>query len=253
MMRSSGILSILTILGLRNPYRKNQLAKQRLYRAYTATFGIMFGLSLMLYEPNLFGYQISNLMILVDAIMFFLAITGNFLIYLESLFYRQELDLIMEEFSEIDEILLEDYGIEINYGKFEKLLRKVSIGLVIFTIIQGYFLAMATGVLIGITVAFTVLVPCSLIIEFWFICLHLKIRFDKIEKFFSSKADDQILEVHYRMVQTIFLRASNIIKLSNKFFQFKFLVIFRKLSGSIFLNVVFILLYFWCIFLLLLR
>jgi hypothetical protein len=187
----------------------------------------MFGLSMMLYKLNFLGYRISNLILLVDAVIFFVAFGGNFLIYLESFFYRQELDLIMEEFLEIDEILLENYGIEIDDGKFDMLIRNVSIGLVIFAIVQGCFIAtIAKKNLIGLSVTFLILVLYFLTIKFWFICRHLKFRFDMIEKFFSSKADDQIWEVHYRMVQNIFLRSSRIMQLTNKFFQFKFLVIF---------------------------
>jgi hypothetical protein len=228
MMPSTKILSVLTILGLSNPYKKDQLAKYLLYRAYTSIFVIIFGLGIRAYEYNFMGDEISKLMITVDAIMFFVTFAGIFLTYLESFFYRQELDLIMEEFSEIDEILLENYDIEIDDEKYEKLIRNVSICLMIFVTIHFYLLTTALKLLIAVTGMFSFLVPCFLTIKFWFICRHLKIRFDKIEKFFSSRADDQILEVHYRMMQTIFLRSSNIIQLSNKFFQFKFLIIFCK-------------------------
>jgi hypothetical protein len=174
------------------------------------------------------GYRISNVMILVDAIIFFVTFGGIFLIYLESFFYRQELDLIMEEFTEIDEILLEFYSIKIKDRKFDKLIRIITIGLMIIVILHGCSVAKQISVFFALILALANLVPYFLTIKFWFICRHLKIRFDKIEKFFSSKADDQIREVHYRIVQTIFLRSSRIIQLSNKFFQFKFLVIFGE-------------------------
>jgi hypothetical protein len=167
-------------------------------------------------------------MILVDGTIFFVTFGGIFLIYLESFFYRQELDLILEEFLEIDEILLEFYDIEIDDGKFEKLIRNLNTGLMIIVILHGCSLAKQISVFFALILGLANLVPYFLIIEFWFICRHLKIRFDKIEKFFSSKADDQIWEVHYRMVQNIFLRSSRIIQLTNKFFQFKFLVIFSE-------------------------
>jgi hypothetical protein len=217
----------LTVLGLRNPYKKNQLAKHLLYRAYTSIFLIIFGLSMLIVfkSSNLIGYRISNLIILVDAIMFYVIYGGNFLIYFESFFYRQELDLIMEEFSEINKILLEDYGIKIDDEKFERLLQILNIGLMIILIMYGCFLATFASLFTALPLVFSFLVPYFLTIKFWFICRHLKIRFVTIEKFFLSRADDQILEDHYRMVQTIFLRSSRIIQLSNKFFQFKFFII----------------------------
>jgi hypothetical protein len=131
----------------------------------------------------------------------------------------------MEEFSEIDEILLEFYDIEIDDGKFNKLIRTASTCYVIIVIIIGYLTATLANFFFVFTFVTSFLIPYFLTIKFWFICRHLKIRFDTIEKFFSSKADDQIMEVHYSMVQTIFLRSSRIIKLRNKFFQIKFLVI----------------------------
>jgi hypothetical protein len=228
MMPSRRILSILTILGLRNPFKKDRLAKYLLYRAYISIFVIIFGFRIITYNANLTKYKISNLMTLVDAIIFCVSFGGGFLIYLESFFYRQELDLIMEEFTKIDKILLEKYRIKIDDRKFDKFIWKVSVGFMIFVIIQACLFATVTSLFTGLPAAFSNIVLLFLIIKFWFICRHLKIRFDKIEKFFSSKADDQILEVHYRMVQTIFLRSSRIIKLSNKFFQFKFLIIFGK-------------------------
>jgi hypothetical protein len=131
----------------------------------------------------------------------------------------------MEEFSEIDKILKEKYGIKVDDRNFKNFIRIVSIVLMVIVIIQGFLAAIAMSLFVGFTFAFIYILLHFLTIKFWFICRHLKIRFDTIEKFFSSKADDQILEVHYRMVQTIFLRSSRIIQLSNKFFQFKFLII----------------------------
>jgi hypothetical protein len=225
-MPSNKILTVLTIFGLRNPYKRDKLAKHLLYCAYISIFIIIFGFRIKFYQTNYFEYKISNLLNLFDTISFFINFCGVFVIFLESFFYRQELDQIMEEFSKIDEILMSDYHIKINDRKTDKFVQIVSITWVIFVIINGSLLTIGRNLFIGLTLPFTHLLIFFLVLKFWFICHHLNNRFGKITKFFTTTTDDRILEIDYQSIQTLFIRSSKIIVLRNKYFQLKFAFVF---------------------------
>lgn len=230
-MPSRKILLALTILGLRNPYKRarTEFMKHTLYCSYISLFIVLLGFRIRFSHLSYMGYQLSSLLNLVDGLGFFVNFCGIFLVYLESFFYRQELDLILEKFAEIDGILLKYYKTKIDDLKIDRFFMRLSSFLMFLLMINGILLTIGMSLFMGLTLPFTQIVLATITLKFWFICQHLIVRFVKLRKFFSSNGS-QIGEIQYKVAQKIVIRTARIILLTNKYFQFKFIFIISNIN-----------------------
>lgn len=150
---------------------------------------------------------------------------GTAIFYLETLFNSKDLKLILRSFSKIDEILLENFDLTVNYRKIKRLHVLVLITFAANSFVYGFFIRNGSVTNIVMRINTQII---NLIVTFTFTSLTLNIiyRLKLLVSYYRLKRTNNANESE--AVILVFREICEIVERINKYFLLKFCCIAGK-------------------------
>jgi hypothetical protein len=219
------ISTLLLLIGIET-YKTKSFVKKILHKIYVFAISLIFVYDLQHYIRLIVLAHFTHLIPFMTFLNLATTIIGIWVLLMQNLVFPRILDSVFREFSAIDRILLFNFGLKINYARIRKKFHIICGGvllsfvlyvtIVIWIVLDGkpYSLVLFSAQFIN----------WLIILLYGYICYNIIFRIRIIRRVIIRN-----MNYHVQHLQQIFQHLSNIVKISNRYFGLKFLVMIGNL------------------------